>query len=138
MWIPIADYKTLITDSRLQQIIGADEDVITEAEDYAKGLVSEHLSTRYDTAAAFALAPSANPVLKRWIMFIVLYQVWQRVPDKLIPERVVKNYDDTIERLKDIEDGNANTMLPPKLSPEEDGAQALTKFRWGSNTRRTH
>jgi hypothetical protein len=49
-------------------------------------------------------------------------------------ERVQNNYDRTIERLVDIEDGKANTTLPVK---EVEG-EPISKFRWGGNARRSH
>ena len=64
----------------------------------------------------------------------MLFQVWQRIPDKLMHERVQNNYDRTIERLVDIEDGKANTTLPVK---EVEG-EPISKFRWGGNARRSH
>jgi hypothetical protein len=137
LWIPKDEYKTLITDARLTQIIGNDETLIEEAESYAKAVVKDSLFSRYDIDAVYNANANDYPVVKRWIMYIVLYQLWQRVPDKQIPDRVLKNYEDTQDRLTEIEDGKASFFLP-QLQTTDTPSTKVTKFRWGSNIKRSH
>jgi hypothetical protein len=71
----------------------------------------------------------------RWVVTLALYFLHQRLPDRLTPERVSKDYEMTIETLKELENGTKQTMLPRKTV--QDGT-TNTKFKWGSKAPRTH
>jgi hypothetical protein len=74
-----------------------------------------------------------NQALLRWVKCLVLYYLYERIPDALVPERVIKNYDDTMEMLNKISDGKMNCTLAQLQESDTDGnAEPLTKTRWGS------
>jgi len=71
----------------------------------------------------------------RWVLTLSLYYIYDRLPDRIIPERVKENYQDTINILTQIEDGKKSVELT--LLTDAD-SEELTKFRWGSRKARTH
>ena len=76
-----------------------------------------------------------------YIKNICLYVIYERIEDDQVPERIIKNYDDTIETLREISKGKLTIGLP--LAPvdtdgdgEPDGYR--TKFRGGSEPKRRY
>lgn len=129
------DFLPYIRDTRLTQMIDADTSVLDDAAQTAVAMVQDSLSAWYDTAAIFGLSGDArHKQVVRWVVCIALYILHQRLPDRLTPERVSKDYDGTLETLKELENGSKQTMLPRKTV----AAGTNTKFKWGSKTARTH
>lgn len=138
-FITDADYLVHIKDVRLQQMIEGNAILLTNAEDTAIAEITDALYSRYDTEYLFALTGEARPKqLVRWVLNIALYYLHERLPERLIPDRVLKNYDETKKYLGEIEDGKKSTNL--RRLEQTDGAQtdAGTKFKWGSRPARTH
>jgi len=135
-WITSADYLAKVTNDRLQQIIEADTDRLDEAETTAVAIVKDALYATYDTEEIFATSGDDRPAqVVRWCVNLALYFIYERVPDKLVPERVLQNYQDTLDTLRDIEDGKKSVDLP-RLTDDE--GEIVTKFRWGSETAHRH
>lgn len=133
-WITSTDYLQKITSDRLQQIIEAETDRLDEAEATAIAVVKDALHQWYDTDDIFGTSGSNRPAqVVRWCVNLALFYLYERVPDKLVPERVVSNYQQTIETLQDIEDGKKAVDLPKKT---DDDGENVNKFRWGSQTAR--
>lgn len=134
-WITSADYLQKITNDRLQQIIEGNTDRLDEAETTAVAVVKDALFQWYDTDAIFATTGSDRPAqVVRWCVNLALFYLYERVPDKLVPERVVQNYEQTLATLQDIEDGKKSVDLQKKT---DDDGENVNKFRWGSQTART-
>ncbi|MCF6185810.1 MAG: hypothetical protein L3J56_14525, partial [Bacteroidales bacterium] len=74
--------------------------------------------------------------LLRWMLNLTVYFMYERIPDEQVPERIVKNNDDTINEIKLIEQGKRNTSLTKLI--REDNQRKETNFRWGSNEKRTN
>ena len=129
------DLHTNIRAERLQQVIDEDPSVLTEAEAAAIAIVKDSLGSRYDIDAIFSSVGDARPAqVVRWLKHIVLYDIAGRLPDKSVGARVIKNYEDTLSTLTDIEDGKKATLLPTK-----DVADVpVAKFRHGSDVRRNY
>jgi Protein of unknown function (DUF1320) len=137
MFVTQPDFIPFIKDSRLMQMLDAEPQALDLAVEMAQGVVYDSLYSRYDTATIFAKVGAARDMqCVRWIVVIALYYLYERLPDKLVPERVVKNYNEVLDLLTQIEDGKKSTSLPLIV----DAATTLpaTKFRWGSNATRTH
>lgn len=138
------DYKYMIRTYRLDQILEAedeDEDAILDsAEEEALGMIDKFLGNKYDMVLEFGkTGASRNKVLIRWAKVLVLYYIYERVPDDMVPERVVKNYDEVMEMLEKVEDGDAGIPGLPAKTEEVDGqTQPVTTRRWGSQKKRTH
>lgn len=135
-FIEEADYKVKIREARLMQVIEEDPDLLDVAEETAIQVVRDALHSRYDVAAIFATTAGSRPKqVVRWVMCLAIYYLYERIPDKLTPERVVKNYNDTLTTLNDISDGKLSTELPRLANADSTNP---TKFRWGSQPARTH
>jgi hypothetical protein len=134
------DLHVQIKSERLNQLVDEDPSVLDDAEASAIAMVKDALFGRFDTAAIFATTGTARPAqVIRWLRAIMLYDLAGRLPEKMVSQRLVKNYDDTLATLTDIEDGKKNTALPVKKDVDTEGGQsAHTKYRFVSNPIRTH
>jgi phage gp36-like protein len=133
-----SDFLPYIKDSRLQQMLDSDASALDDAIYTAEAVVSDALYSRYDLDAILALTDDDRPKqLVRWIVVISLYYLYERLPDKIVPDRVVKNYDETLEILTEIEDGKKSVNLPLIVMNATTNTLA-SKFRWGSSPQRSH
>lgn len=142
------DYKYQIRTYRLDQILEAqdeDEDLMLDsAEGEAIAVLRKHLDNRYDMNTELARSGNdRNKVLLRYAKVLVIYFIYERIPDDLVPDRVVKNYDEVMKSLEKIEDGDADipgltriTIPDPNSSSGESTTQ--TKRRWGSIPKRSN
>jgi phage gp36-like protein len=135
-WITSDDYKTKVTDQRLNMIIEDDTTILDAAESTAIANVQDALHTKYDIDVIFASVGDDRPKqVLRWCVNLAVYYIYERIPDKLIPDRVIRNYENTLEVLDKIADGKYSVNLP-HLQDEE--GYPTSKFRWGSNSPREH
>jgi phage gp36-like protein len=133
--IAAEDYKTYIRAQKLSMIIDDDETILEEAELTAASVIKDYLYPYYDWTAIYD-AINDHRTVKRWLMVLVIYYIMERIPDKITPERVINNYDDVVKLLEKISDGKASVDLPKLIL--EDTDRPKTKFRWGSEAKRTH
>lgn len=132
-----ADYTPYIRDARLTQLIDNTPGLLDDVEATAIAVVKDALYSRYDVEAIFALTDDNRPKqVVRWILCLCLYYLYERLPERLMPPHIQKNYEDASQTLTDIEDGKKSTNLP-LLDPPE-GYSVISKFRWGNNNARTH
>lgn len=130
------DYLLYQRQSTLDQIKGTNTLMFEAAESTALAVVKDALYPVYDTDAIFATTGTDRPPqVLRWAIVLVLYYIYERVPDAVLPERIENNYTEVIGILKDVSDGKMSVDLP-RLE-KEDGTPK-TKFRWGSNPLRGH
>ena len=130
------DYLHRIQDKHLKMIIEENDNFLEDAEVTAQSVITDALYSRFDTDNIFnKTGDERHPTVMRWMINLVLYYIHERIPDKLVPERIVKNYDDTLFILYEIADGKKSIDLP-RLKNENDTLK--TKFRWGSEKRRSH
>jgi len=139
-WITETDLLVQIKSERLNQVIDEDLSILDDAEASAIAIVKDALYARFDTTTIFATTDTARPAqVIRWVRAIMLYEIAGRLPEKMVSARLVKNYDDTLATLTDIEDGKKNTNLPvAEKTDTEGGTSTRTKFRYGSNPKRVH
>ena len=136
--IPVQDYKVFIQERRLQLILEDQEAILEEAELMARATIRDYLYPYYDCNKIFHEVDqhAKHRSVKRWLIVITLYYVYERIPDALVPARIVKNYDDIITILTNISDGKGVVDLP-RLTIEKDGQEIpKTKFKWGSEQKR--
>lgn len=131
-----SDYYHRIQQARLEAIIQREDNLIEEAEETAIQVVRDALHNYYKVDEIFASSGADRPRnVLRWTTSLVLYYLYERIPDKLVPDRVIKNYNDTLKILHEIADGKRSVELP-RL--EGDEGEIISKFRWGSEIRRDH
>jgi phage gp36-like protein len=130
------DYKTRVTPRILDLLTGDADQLIDVAESEAAATITDRLGERFDLTAEFAKTGSArNRSLMRWAITIAIYIIYARVPDEQIPERVIKDYDDTIRELELLQQGKLGCSLK-RLT--DTGGDIISRFRMGNNTPRTH
>lgn len=133
-FITLSDYKSQIRDNQLQMIIDADDTILDSVENTAIAIVKDALHLYYDTDMIFATTDSNRPAqVVRWCVVLAAYFLHERIPDKLVPDRIVKNYDQVMDTLTMIADKKLSVDLPVK---KDDELKPLSKFRWGGNTQR--
>jgi hypothetical protein len=139
------DYGYQIRTLRLDQILDdetLDEDTMLDnAEVDALSMISLYLSNYYNMDVEFAKSgDQRNKIVVRWAKVLVLYFIYERVPDDLVPERIVKNYDDVKEMLEAINGADKNVPgLSPLTTTDADGNQVPeTRRRFGSSARRSN
>jgi hypothetical protein len=84
-----------------------------------------------------------HQVLLRFAQVLVIYYIYERVPDEMVPGRVVKNYDEVMTMLGKIEDGDSGiTGLTPIVITDPNSttgeSKPATKRRWGSIAKRSN
>ena len=140
MFLTHDDLKAQLRDKRLDEMIDSQTGLIDTAIDTAMAVTRDALYARYDVDAIFATVGTARPAqLVWWATSLAVYFLYQRIPDKLIPERIIKNYDDTMLTLTDIEKADKSTTLKLRENlTASEGGITPHKFRFGSEPRRTH
>lgn len=135
-YIDRADYISKIRDKRLDQLIDNTPAILDNEEETAIQVIKDALHSKYDTNAIFSKTGiNRDKQVVRWACNLVLYYVYARLPDKLIPERIENDYVETIEYLKALESGKRSTQLP---RIEDSEGKPPTNNRWGSRPPRTH
>lgn len=139
IYITSSDLKLSIPDNRLHMILDNDMTLLDYAESIAMATVQDALYPYYDVNTIYSLSGNNRKAqVTNWIINIMIYHIYDRIPDKLVPDRVIKNYDDTMDILESIADGKRSVMLPVvEVDKDDDGdTEPATKFRWGSQERR--
>jgi phage gp36-like protein len=135
-WISQTDYKAMVRDTHLAQIIDEDNTLLDNVELTAIQVVKDALHQWYDTTAIFGTSGANRPrQVLRWCIVLAVYYLYERVPDKLVPQRVTDNYTQAIDMLRDISDGKVSLDLPLRVNDEGEN---VVKFRWGSQPARGH
>lgn len=142
MYLTPADLRAKINSVILAQIIGTDTEALTDAEATAAAILTDKLDPHYDIQAEFdQTGATRHRRVLNWMLSIVAYLLYERIPDDQVPERIIKDYDDTRRELAEIADGKSHVSLPRRLTDQTDQtgqARPKTKFRWGSIAPRTH
>ncbi len=132
MFLVHTDITNQLREKRLQEMIDSDTAILDACIDTAVATLRDALYSRYNTTLIFSAVGTARlPQVVWWATTLAVYYLYQRMPDKLIPDRVIKNYDDTIALLTDIEDGKKSTMLPLRTDlPDGEGGNPVHKARF--------
>ena len=138
--IEYSDLLASIRDYKIQEIL---EDTDPEnnanlqaAMDEAESIVKDFLYARYNTESIFSQTGSdrSNTVLG-WLRAITLYKLYERIPDELLPERIVLNYEETMKIVGYVSEGRRDINLPRRVTTE---GVKTTKFRGGGDKRREY
>ncbi len=129
------DLELHLGEDILFQITNDNQSLLEHAEDIAIGIVSDSLGGMYNIEAALSETGSQrHRSLLMWLLCLTAYQLYRQIPDNAVPERIIKEYDDTMKTLAAIARGKAPTSLPPITT------NGITRrvFRMGSNAMRGH
>jgi phage gp36-like protein len=136
MYLEKEDYRTRITMARLDMITEKDPNLLTDADKFARDIIRGYLGKIYDIEGEFVKTQnSRDGMVLNWAINIASYIIYQRVPDADVPEKVIKNYDDTITILAEVSRGKTPVNLP-RL--ENTDGEPITMRRIGSAAPRTH
>lgn len=134
------DIQSSMRDGRLRQILDSYSDDVTpesifeSASKEAGGLLVDHLM-HYQIMEEFEKTGDDRSTSVIFHMKnIVIYILYDRIPDDDVPAKVIKNYNDTMETLGEISKGKLNINLPKALidiDGDGEGDVPKTKFRWG-------
>ncbi len=139
------DLQSSIRDGRLEHLLdnvdAGTPDVFEQAASEAQSIVRDYL-IRYDMDTELTkTGTDRHASIIFYLKNICLYILYERIEDEDVPERIIKNYNDTIETLREIAQGKLPLNLPIKeVDTDGDGIpdQKKTKFRWGSNPLREY
>jgi phage gp36-like protein len=144
-YISKADYLYQIRTNRLEQILeetDEDEDAILDAAEAEALAVIRMYLVKYDLNTEFGKTGNArSKIVLRWAKVLVIYYIYERVPDEMCPERVVKNYEKALEQLEAVLEGDAQVPGLNQVQEADPGtgdSVPVTRRRWGSIPKRTN
>ena len=134
------DYLQYIKANNFQALQDGEPLALKNAEATAIDIAKTYLSLKYDTDTIFTTEGSSrNMHLLQMCIYIVLYQLYQRLPKRQVPSNVESDYALAIETLEKIADGKLNIQLPIKIVSNGDGeSKTSTVFRYGSRKKRSN
>jgi len=157
MYIQKQDYQIRIRinllDILLENIatgMGAGEtpdDILAAANKIACDTIATKAGVVYKVDEEFTKTGNdRNGYILSLALSIALYEIYQRVDDYEVPEKVIKNYNDAFESLDDISRGKEPLNLPPRdngenANPGDDenaGTTGTGLRRFGSAKKRSH
>lgn len=135
-FIDKTDLMGRINAEIIEQLTGGDDtQIYTKAADSAQ-LIIDRLGDKYQVATALMqTGESRNRSLVRWMLSLTAYFVYSTSVDVDIPERIVKDYDDTLTELEKIASGKLTASIDRVTTAD---GNTPTRIRMGSNPARTH
>jgi phage gp36-like protein len=129
------DFKGFLSNRILTSLNNEYDSELNNAENLAIGMVTDACASKYDIEGELAkTGTSRNATLIRWMAVLTSYLMMGSIADADIPERVVKNYDDVVAELKAVNAGKMSVQLDRRV----ENGEKVTRFNYGSETRRTH
>ena len=106
------DYPSKIDLALLDQITGEDDTILDQTESDAAQAIIDRIGDKYKVEAELGKSGDGrNRSLIRWMLNISVYYLYGRVADADIPDRVVKDYDDTKRDLEKIAAGKLSCTI---------------------------
>lgn len=129
------DFKTLIKDKILDDVIQADETILDDMERMAIGEMASYLKRRFDTTAIFAATgEERNPVIILKLLDMVIYHLHSRINPRQIPDLRAERYENAIKWLEDVAKDKIDPDLPATEQPEGGiisyGSEPKRNPRW--------
>jgi len=136
IYLTTDDFVKHISLNILDQITEGNYDLLDNAELQAIGIIKDMIGGSYDIDAELLLTGNdRHQPLVLWMLCLATYQLYRIIPDSEVPDRTIKDYDDTMETLRQIGRGKYPTNVTPKNNT--DGTTKRV-FRMRSNTPRNH
>lgn len=130
------DIEQRMTANILTMITGGDDTLIDNAEVQAIGVVKDMLSGLYDIDSELIKTNTDRHAnLRNWLVSLSVYYLYAHIPDNEVPQRTVKDYDDTLSLLTKIAQGKIGSSLTPV---NKDDGSAVRVVRYGFDEKRSH
>ncbi len=136
IYLTYKDFLNHLGKPALEQIIDGNSDLLDNSEQIAIGVIRDLLGGMYDIEAELELAGTNDRHMPFvfWSLNLAAYELYRQIPDDEVPERAIKDYDDTMQTLRNIGLGKTPTRMKPISGT--DGAKRV--FRMNSNDSKTH
>ncbi|RKE02316.1 DUF1320 family protein [Marinifilum flexuosum] len=129
------DFKGTISTTVLNRLRGENDENLNEAEQLAISELAT-LRGRFDIDAELGkVGAQRNEEIKRMMVTITVFYLYNTVIDDEIPERVDSNYTKEVKDIRAISSGKMHTTLKPLKS--SDGTNK-SKFRSGGDAPRNN
>lgn len=127
MYLQKTDYKTRISTDLLDLVIAEGssngDDLLATASKIAEDTINSTAGVLYDFNAEFAATGGVrNGKILSWALSIAVYELYQRVPDANVPQKAIKNYDDTMTELSKCAMGKFPLKLPTAVQEPLEGS----------------
>lgn len=109
-----SDYKTVIQDRHLMELIDGDLEILSSAELTARKRIEKYLRTRYQTGVIFDDLDS-YPDIKQYLIDLTIYEVLASVTPKHIPQIRIDRYMDAMAEIK----AASNNEISPEWPEHE-------------------
>jgi len=131
-----ADFLPVIRAEDLNELIDATDATLDTLEAEALSMVKNYIGKRYDIdAETEKTGADRNSFFIAQIRKIVIYNLFRRAGVSAIPEPVNQDYADAMDWLEKV----ARAKLDVDLDVLQDSeGEDITRFRWGSQSARTH
>lgn len=140
------DLESSIRDHRLEHILDHEDDnnsvdAFQQATNESIALIKDYLFNFQIEEELQKTGDDRHFSIVFYIKNICLYIIYKRIEDYEVPDRVIKDYEETIATLDEIAKGKLPISLPLK-GEDTDGDGEIdsvrTKFRWGSERKRRY
>lgn len=130
MFIQEEELRSVAYSYQLEQIVENDATILQMAIEAATEEVRGYLSSRYDTAAAFAATGAdRNPLLVEITKDIALWYIIRLSNVDILYEPVKERYDRAVQWLDRVARG---TITPDLPAATDDNGEYLQPMRYGS------
>lgn len=140
-YIQAQDYQSRIDPELLLLATDHDPNMLIFCDKIATDSITGYIGHVYDVQSEFdKTGTNRNFQLLGWALGIAVYNIFLRLPDVDIPDKIKTEYDQLITDLQDIGRGKFNVNLPP-IAPDDpqninDTGNGLR--RMGSDSKRSH
>jgi phage gp36-like protein len=113
MFLQKEDYDNIIRRDILERVIDNNDSYRITAEYNAQSVLETYLRNRYDVTAIFSsIGDNRNRTIVRYMIDIVLYDLFSRIAPEQMNELRLTRYEEAIQWLKDVRDGKISPDLP--------------------------
>lgn len=136
-FLTASDYKPLIKDTILNQILDNDSTLQVTAESLAEAQIRSRLAIRYDVNAIFLASGSArNAEIVMIYADMVIYHLHSRITPGQVPKVRDDRYQDALAWLEKVAEGSYKPALPLIADSDGDGVSDGNVVQFGGSTPR--
>jgi hypothetical protein len=133
-FLSFGDYKSLITLTKVQDLVQKDETARLSCERDAEQWLRERLGTRFDMDRVFEeRGERRHPMVLRHQIAVTLYYLFERVVNRAVPPIRKRGFDMAVEWCRAAIEGKIDSGLPLRWVAETQETQAPVSITIGSN-----